>query len=148
MSLPGAFWHKICEPLDGYLWHRDIYNHLIRATLRNQILACGFLLLLGVALYAAFPWIFWFGAGMLCMTWIFWSWARFFLRANLAEYNAAFLKAILLRFFARLGLLAALLYLALAWAQAPASAILAGLIAGAFIALLSYGYNVLILGRQ
>lgn len=143
MSLAGAFWHKICEPLDGYLWHRNIPDHLIRLTLRNQILACGFLLLCGVALYEAFPWLFWFGSGILCLTWIFWSWARFFVSINIGEYSAAFLRAILLRFFGRLILLALLLYLAMAWADAQATAILAGLIAGAFIALASYGYAYL-----
>ena len=148
MSIGGTFWHKICEPLDGYLWHRNIPDRLVRTTLRNQILACGFLLLSGAALFAVFPWLFWFGAGLLCMIWIFWSWARFFLRASIAQYSVAFLRAVLLRFFGRLALMAFLLYLALARAQAPASAILAGLIAGALIALFSYGYNFLILGRQ
>lgn len=141
-------WGRICRSLDGYLWHRNIRHRLIRPMLRNMILASGLCVLAGGALWAVWPPVFWFASGLVCMTWIFWSWARFFLRASIAQYSAAFLRAVLLRFFGRLALMAFLLYLALAQAQAPPSAILAGLIAGALIALLSYGYNFLILGRQ
>lgn len=148
MGIITGFWHKICEPLDGYLWHRDITHHLIRPILRNQILASGAFLLAGAMLYAAFPWLFWFGSGLLAMTWIFWSWAKFFLKADLDAYSAAFLRAILLRFTLRLIIFAILLYGALAWAQAPGGAIVAGITAGAFLALASFGYNVLVIGRQ
>lgn len=148
MGIFSGYWHKICEPLDGFLWHKDISHPIIRPLLRNQILAAGAALLTGVACYRAFPWLFWFGAGILCMTWIFWSWARFFLRVNLGEYSAAFLRAILFRFGARLILLAIMLYMALAWAAAPAPAILAGMVAGAILAIFSYGYFVIFLGRQ
>ena len=142
MSIWRTYWHAICRPLDGFLWHKDISHPIIRSALRNQILASGAFILGGAALYAAFPWLFWFGAGILCMTWIFWSWARFFIRFPIKEYNGAFLHAVLLRFGLRLVLLAFLLYLALAWCAAPASAILAGLIAGACVALASYALNL------
>lgn len=148
MSIIGGFWRKICEPLDGFLWQRDITHHLVRPLLRNEILAAGACILAGAACYAAFPWLFWFGAGLAGMSWIFWSWARFFLRADLAAYNAAFLRAVLLRFGLRLIVLALLLYGALAWASASAPAILAGMIAGAFLGIISYGYGVFFLGRQ
>lgn len=148
MSLIGAFWHRICEPLDGFLWQRDISHHIIRPLLRNQILASGAALLAGVACYAAYPWIFWFGAGTLCMTWIFWSWARFFLRINIGEYSAAFLRAIFLQFGLRLILIAFLLFAAMAWAKAPAPAILAGMVCGAVLALISYGYYIMFTNRQ
>lgn len=148
MSLLGTFWHKICEPLDGYLWHRDITHHIVRPALRNQILASGAALLFGAFLYGAFPWLFWFGAGLLAITWIFWSWARFFLKTDISGYSSAFLRAVLLRFGLRFLFFAFLLYISLAWAQAPASAILAGMAAGAFLAIASYGYNVIVLGRQ
>lgn len=148
MGLLGSYWRKICEPLDGFLWHRDISHPVIRPVLRNQILAAGAGLLTGVACYAAYPWVFWFGAGILCMTWIFWSWAKFFLRVDLSAYNAAFLRAVFIRFGARLLLIAFLLYAALAWAAAPGPAILAGMVAGAILAIFSYGYFVIILGRQ
>ena len=112
MSVVSTFWRKICVPLDGYLWHRNIYHHLAGPALRNQILASGACILAGAVCYAVIPALFWFGAGLLCMTWIFWSWARFFLNVNIAEYSAAFLRAILLRFGLRLIILALLLYLA------------------------------------
>ena len=142
MNPVSAFWQKICVPLDGYLWHKNIYHHLVRPTLRNQILASGACILAGAALYAAFPGVFWFGAGLVCMTWIVWSWARFFLNTNIGEFSAAFLRSILLRFVLRLIILAMLLYLALAWCKAPAPAILAGMIGGAVLALASYAINM------
>lgn len=148
MGILGDYWSKICQPLDGFLWRKDISHPIVRPVLRNQILISGAALLAGAACFAAFPWLFWFGAGMGCMTWIFWSWAKFFLRANIGEYNSAFLRAVLLRFCARFLLLAILLYLALAWAAAPGGAIIAGLIAGAFLALSSYGYFVIFPGGQ
>ncbi len=138
MNPVSAFWQKICEPLDGYLWHRNIYHHLVRPTLRNQILASGAFIIAGAACYAAFPALFWFGTGLVCMTWIFWSWARFFLNNNIGEFSATFLRAIILRFCLRLIILAVLLYLALAWCNAPAPAILAGMIFGGILAIASY----------
>lgn len=134
------FWRKICEPLDGFLWHKDISHPIIRPLLRNEIIACASCLLAGAACYAVWPEIFWFGAGILCMAWIFWSWARFFLRLPLGNYSAAFLRAVLLRFGLRLLLLALLLYFALAVCSAPAGAILAGLAAGGVLALASYAF--------
>lgn len=142
MSIVGAFWHKICEPLDGFLWHRDISHPIIRPLLRNQILAAGTCILGGAVCLAIVPWLFWFGSGILCMTWIFWSWARFFLRMNWTEYSTAFLRAILLHFGLRLLLLAFLLYLALRFCSAPAPAILAGMICGAFLGLGTYALHM------
>lgn len=147
MGILGTYWHKICEPLDGYLWHRHITHHLIRPVLRNQILISGAALLFGAVVYAAYPWLFWCGAGMICMTWIFWSWARFFLKIDLGQYSPAFLRAILLGFGLRLIIIAILLYMALAWAHASAQAILIGMVAGAFLAILNYGYHAIFLGR-
>lgn len=141
MNLWTTFWHKICQPLDGFLWHKDITHPIIRPLLRNEILAAGGSIIAGAALYASFPWLFWFGAGLLGMTWIFWSWARFFLRYPLNEYTSAFLRSVLLNFGGRFIILAILLYFALAICAAPASAILAGFIAGAFVALISYAVN-------
>lgn len=134
----ASFWQKICEPLDGYLWHKDITHHIVRAALRNEILACGAALLLGAVFYVVSPWIFWFGIGILCMTWIFWSWAKFFSRLPLGNYSAAFFRAVLLRFGARLIIIAFFLYFALALCSAPVSAILAGLAAGSILVLASY----------
>lgn len=138
MNIVRAWWHKICEPLDGFLWRKDISHPLIRPLLRNEILASAACILTGAACYVIFPWLFWFGMGNLCMAWLFWSWARFFLRADIASWSATFLRAVLWQFLSRFVLTAVLLYVALAWCAAPASAILAGLIFGACLALASF----------
>lgn len=115
--------------------------------MRNEILVAGACVLAGAACYAIFPCLFWFGAGLMCMAWLFWSWTRFFARVNISEYSAAFLRAVLWRFTGRLVLMAVLLYMGLAWAAAPAAAILAGMIAGSAIALASYAINTAFPGR-
>lgn len=147
MNILRGFWRKICEPLDGFLWQRDITHHLVRPALRNQILIGGASILAGAVCYAILPHIFWFGVGLMCITWIFWSWARFFLKVDLANYSAAFLRAILLRFALRLCLLALFVYFALAVCKAPAGALLTGMAAGSVIALCSYAINMKFSGR-
>lgn len=138
MNILRIYWHKICEPLDGFLWRKDISHPIIRPLLRNIILASGACLLLGAACYAVWPWLFWFGMGILCMAWLFWSWARFFLRISIGNYSATFLRSVLFRFCGRLLVLAILLYIALAICRAPVSAILAGLFVGSLLALASF----------
>lgn len=138
MSLWSGFWQKICEPLDGFLWHRDITHPIIRPVLRNEIFAAGSALIVGATLYAAFPTILWFGAGLACISWIFWSWARFFLGSPWT--GATVVRGILFGFGLRLIIIAILLYLALAWFNASPVALMAGMIGGAFLALASYAY--------
>lgn len=147
MNIFASFWHKICEPLDGFLWHRDISHPIIRPLIRNEILASGLCILAGAACYAIFPHLFWFGTGLLCITWVFWNWTRFFTRVNIGEYSSAFLRSILWRFTGRLFFLAILLYFALAWFGASAAAILAGMIIGACLALASYAIKTAFPGR-
>lgn len=147
MKIIAQFWHKICEPLDGFLWRRDITHGMIRPLLRNQILAAGGCVLLGGACYFVFSGIFWFGMGLAAITWVFWSWAKFFLRVNIGEYSSAFLRAILLRFMGRLALIAFLLYVALAVCKASVGAILAGMVCGAVVAIASSAYRVIVAGR-
>lgn len=142
MSILGAYWHKICEPLDGFLWHKDISHPIIRPLLRNMILACGGAILGGAALYAVFPQFFWFASGLICMTWIFWSWARLFLRISLDNYGATLLRAVFSGFLLRLGLLAVLLYVAMAFFNASDFAIIAGMICGAILGLASYAWHL------
>ena len=146
MNLLKAWWRKVCEPLDGFLWHKDISHPILRPLLRNQILAAGAAILAGASLYAVFPWFFWFGCGMACMGWIFWSWTRFFLRVPLENYGAVLLRAVFVHFGLRLLLFAVLLYLALALLQAPASAIVIGMICGAFLGLASFAWHTFFQG--
>lgn len=142
MNFITGFWSKVCEPLDGFLWHRDITHPIIRPLLRNEILAAGICVILGGAFYLVFPWLFWFGCGLLCMVWVFWSWAKFFLKMNPMDYGSAFIRAFFMNFGLRFLALAFLLYLALAVFRAPVSALLAGLACGAALALLSYARNM------
>lgn len=142
MNIITAFWRKICEPLDGFLWRRNITHGMIRPLLRNQILAAGGCIILGGAIYLAFPGLFWFGMGLAAMTWTFWSWARFFSRVNIGGYSSAFLRAVLIGFAGRLALLAFLLYVAMAMCRAPAGAVLAGMICGAAIAIGTSAYSI------
>ena len=142
MNIFSAYWNKICEPLDGFLWHKDISHPIIRPLLRNMILAGGGAILAGAALYSVYPNIFWFAAGLICMTWIFWSWARFFLRISLHNYGAALLRVVFSGFLLRLGLLAVLLYAAMAIFRASAIAIIAGMVSGAVLGLASYAWHL------
>lgn len=140
MNIFALWWRKICEPLDGFLWQKDISHPIIRPLLRNEILASGFCVLLGAALYVVLPSLFWFGSGLVCMAWIFWSWARFFLKFPLDSYNAAFLRATIFNFGLRLIILAILLYFALAICHASPGGIIVGLITGAILGLASYAF--------
>lgn len=141
MNILQTFWLKICVPLDGFLWHRNISHPVIRPVLRNQILATCAAILAGTALWAAFPWLFWFGAGLAIMTWIMWSWARFFGSVQLSEYSAAFLRAVLLQFGLRFLILAALFLFIFAVLHASIIALTAGLVAGGLLALTGFFYN-------
>lgn len=138
MSLWQSFWVKICQPLDGFLWHKDISHPIIRPLLRNEILAAAACLLAGGVIYIVFPGLFWFGCGLGCMVWIFWSWARFFLRLNPENYGSVFIRAFFFNFLFRFIILAILLYFALGIFNASVAAILSGFICGAILALISY----------
>ena len=144
----SIFWRKVCEPLDGFLWQRNISHRLIRPMLRNQILVTGASILAGGVCYFAFSQIFWAGVGLGIITWIFWSWARFFSQINLAEYNAALLRIVLFRFGGRLALLAFLLYVALAVFKAAAGAIIVGMVGGAVIAIGSCAHYLIAARRR
>ncbi|MDE5832966.1 MAG: hypothetical protein K2H64_08285 [Desulfovibrio sp.] len=134
MNIISAWWEKICQPLDGFLWRKNIADPIIRPILRNQIFASCFFLILGSALYFAFPWIFWFGCGLGGMTWIVFGWTRLFSGSPPDKFDRTLVLRVLSRFYLRLILFALLLYLALAVASAPPGAIVAGMIAGAALA--------------
>lgn len=134
-------WGRICRSLDGYLWHRNIRHRLIRPMLRDMILASGLCVLAGGALWAVWPPVFWFASGLVCMTWVFWSWARVFHRVSMDNFGAALLRLVLAGFFLRLVLLAVLLYIAMAIFNASAVAIAAGMAAGGFLGLALYARN-------
>ncbi|MBQ3059126.1 MAG: hypothetical protein IJA79_06820 [Desulfovibrio sp.] len=124
--------------LDAWLWRRGIGHPVVRPLVRNEILLAGLSLLVGVLLLPQTNWMIWFGAGVTVMALTFWSLARFFLRRGLGEYSSALLWLVLLRWLARLALLAGLLYTGLVLCKAPPAAILGGVTAGAVTALGSF----------
>lgn len=128
----------IMHGLDAWLWRRGIGHPVIRPLVRNEMLLTGFFLLGGGLAFTLTPWFFWFGVGLGIMTLTFWGLARFFLRAGLGEYSAAFLRVVLFHWGGRVLFLAALLYVALIVCKAPVSAILSGLTASAATALLTF----------
>lgn len=140
MSIVGSWWRQICQPLDGLLWKTGINHGVIRPLLRNQILIAGACILFGGMLFVVWPWLFWAGCGLGVMAWIFYSWASFFLRADLEAYSSAFLRSVIFRFGLRLILLAALLYIALRYFDATADAILVGLTVGAVLGLVNFAF--------
>lgn len=142
MNIIKAWWEKICVPLDGFLWHRNISHHIIRPLLRNLILASGAAILAGGALYAAFPSVFWFACGLICMTWIFWSWAKVFHRISLENFGVALLRLVFIGFMLRLVLLAILLYISLAIFNGQPIAIIAGMTTGGFLGLATYAWHL------
>lgn len=138
MNIISVWWNRICQPLDGFLWRGNISDPVIRPILRNQIFASCFFLLLGAALYYAFPWIFWFGCGLGGMAWIVFGWTKLFSRVSPDKFDKTLLIRVLGRFYLRFFLFAILLYLALAAASAPPGAIVAGMIAGAMSAAIMF----------
>ena len=140
MSIISFWLTKVCQPLDGFLWHKNITDPIIRPALRNQIFAAAFFLLIGSALYFAFPWLFRFGTGVCCSAWIFWSWIKLFLKMPLQEYGKALLKSVLLQFYIRFALFALLLYLAITTCDAEPFAIIAGMVVGVILIAICYFY--------
>lgn len=123
-------------PLDAWLWRRGIRHPAVRALLRHEAAAAVLALAAGGALAAATPWFLWFGAGVACMAWIFWSWARFFLRGPVA-FRPGALAGALLRWALRMLVFALALYGALR-VGASATALAAGVAAGLAVGLVSY----------
>lgn len=128
---------RALQPLDAWLWRRGIRHGAVRVLLRNELLASGASLCAGSVLFPVSPWLLCFGAGLACMTWIFWSWARFFARAPLAGGTAPVLLGALARWAVRLALMAVGLALALKAGASPL-ALAAGVGVGVALGLVSY----------
>ncbi len=124
-------------PLDAWLWRRGVRPPAIRALLCHEAAAAVLALLAGGALVAVTPWFLWFGAGVACMAWIFWSWARFFLRGPGAAFPPGALAGALLRWALRMLVVALALYGSMR-VGASATALAAGLAAGLVVGLVSY----------
>lgn len=125
--------------LDRWLWARGLGPEPVRAVLRNEILACLAAAIIGLALLPLGLWAISFALGLGLMAWIFGGWARFFSGSGLSgAFSGAFMRAVLLRWGARLAIFCVLLYLALALLKASAIAIIAGMACGLGLGLLSY----------
>lgn len=126
------------NPCDAWLCRRGIAHPVITPVVRNSLLLTLVLLAGGLALWVWSPLLFWAGTGSAMATWIFWGLARFFLRRPLGEYSSAFLRVVLLRFGARMLLLALAAYLALVEFAASPFALVGGLTLGLVVALITF----------
>ena len=122
--------------VDAWLWRQGIREPLIRSLLWREFALAGLTLAAGAVLAAFSAWLLWFGVGLGVMSWIFWSWARFFSRMAGGIQQGALMGA-LLRWLARLLVLALALYGALN-VGASALALAAGVACGVGAALASY----------
>lgn len=121
--------------LDAWLWRQGISQPGIRALLRHEIAATLLALLAGLGLMAITSWLFWFGAGIGVMCWIFWSWARFFSRMS-GGIQPGVLPGALGRWLLRMLVFALALCLGLR-VGASALALAAGVAFGAAVGLVS-----------
>lgn len=127
--------------LDDLIRRRGITNHFIIAVLRNQVLFL-LVILLGASAFAAETmWGVWMAAGFAVMTYILYSWARFFSRSPLQNYSTAFLRAVLFHFLLRLVVLAAALYACLVMGHADPLALLTGVATGTLPPILTWAWE-------
>ncbi len=126
------------NPCDVWLRRRGIAHPVITPVVRNVLLFALLLLAAGAAAWNWNVWPLWAGVGTAMSAWIFWGLARFFLRRPLGEYSTAVLRMVLLRFGARMLVLAAIVYAALVECAAPPFALVGGLTAGFAVALATF----------
>lgn len=98
--------------------------------IRNQflLLLCAFFV--GSLLAEQTLWGIWFTVGFAIMTYVQFSWARFFLKAQANGYSTGLMGLVLLRFLLRLLVVAAVTYVALTWGQANPISLLTGIAVG------------------
>lgn len=125
--------------IDAWLWRHGIQHDLIRFVVLAELLATAAAFIIGGALWVVTPWFFWFAVGTALMAQVFWGLARFFLRTDLSSYRTALLVVALSRWTARLLFTGIVIYVALVWCRAPASALLGGLTGSMAVALIAYG---------
>lgn len=126
------------NPCDAWLQRRGIAHPVITPVVRNVLLSALLLLAVGAAAWNWRSWPLWTGVGAAMSAWIFWGLARFFLRRPLGEYSTAFLRVVLLRFGARMLVLAVAVYVTLVECAAPPFALVGGLTAGFAVALATF----------
>ena len=129
---------SMIHSLDAWLWRRGLDHPAVRVMVRNELLLAAAFLLVGALSFTVMPWIFWFGVGLGIMAWTFWGLARFFLRRGLGDYSTAFLRIVIIRWFGRLAVVGGILYISLITYQAPAFALVGGMLAGGMCALVSF----------
>lgn len=129
-SIQGGF--------DDFFRRRGITDPLIVSILRNQVLVLLLMFLVASAFVEETLWGIWMCAGYTVMTYILYSWARFFSLSSLQNYGIAFLRAVLFRFLLRIAILAVALYFCLTQWQANPMALLSGVVAGSLIPILTW----------
>lgn len=126
------------NPCDAWLRRRGIAHPVMTPVVRNVLLTAAFLLAAGAVAWGWRAWPLWAGVGAAIPAWIFWGLARFFLRRPLGEYSTAFLRVVLLRFVARMLVLAVAVYVILVECAASPFALVGGLTVGFAVALATF----------
>lgn len=124
--------------LDDFLRRRGITHPVIVPILRNQILILLALFFIATAFAAESLTGIWFCSGFAVMTYILYSWAKFFSLSRLDDFGSTFFRAVILRFTLRLFVLAAGIYALLIVAKANPMLFLAGVVVGTFAPLLTW----------
>ena len=129
---------RIQGGLDDFIRHRGITDPLIVAILRNHILCLLFMVLIASSFVEESYWGMWMCAGYAVMTFILYSWAKFFSLSSLQNFGIAFIQAVLFRFLLRIAILAVALYFCLVRWQADPMALLSGIAAGTLVPILTW----------
>ncbi|MBQ7618121.1 MAG: hypothetical protein IJS50_04530 [Desulfovibrio sp.] len=127
--------------LEKWLWRQGLSHPTVLPIVRNELFGAILSLGLGLLLFYYTAWLFWFGFGFAILALTFYSLARFFLRLKIGQFTNQLLFGVLLRWGGRLLLTLLLLYFALVVCAAPVLALLAGLVAASFLALVTYAYQ-------
>ncbi len=117
---------KTFDALDGALYRRGYVHPDVRALVRNQVVLATGCALLCIPFLASGAWAWSFPAGALLITLNFMSLARFGQQVTGLGKTEAVLS-VLFRFYLRLGLTGAVLYVLIVFAHAQVFALLAGL---------------------
>lgn len=124
--------------LDDFLRRHGITHPVIVPILRNQILILLALFFIATAFATESLTGIWFCSGFAVMTYILYSWAKFFSLSRLDDFGSTFFRAVILRFTLRLFVLAAGIYALLIVAKANPMLFLAGVVVGTFAPLLTW----------
>jgi small-conductance mechanosensitive channel len=117
--------HRLNEKVEAGLYRRGYTHPDVRQLVRNQFYLMVASLLLGGLLAPVLPAALHFAAGTVLISFNFFSLARFAQGLTRVKHGAV--VALLARFYGRLILTGAVLFVLIVWANAPIVALLAGI---------------------